>query len=80
MRHALDRLPFRSGVAEGYAATIELKWLAVRAGLRVVEEAITFRDRRAGSSKMSGGIMIEAAARVWALRKLPETGALEAGG
>jgi dolichol-phosphate mannosyltransferase len=39
-----------------------------RAGFRVVEVPITFRDRRVGDSKMTGSIVAEAAWKVPALR------------
>ena len=41
---------------------------AARAGFRVVEVPIVFRDRRVGESKMSGAIVAEAALRVPAMR------------
>ena len=41
---------------------------ALRAGYRVVEIPIVFTDREAGRSKMSRGIVLEAIARVPALR------------
>ena len=47
---------------------IELTYRAVRRGLRVVEVPIIFVDRRAGQSKMSRKIFIEAIMMVWKLR------------
>ena len=38
------------------------------AGFRVVEVPIVFRDRRVGESKMTSGIVVEAAWRVAAMR------------
>lgn len=46
--------------AEGYGFQIEMTHRCVRAGGRIVEFPITFRDRRAGISKMSSGIVREA--------------------
>jgi dolichol-phosphate mannosyltransferase len=40
----------------------------VRAGFRVVEVPITFTERRVGESKMTGGIILEAAMRVPGMR------------
>lgn len=53
----------------GYAFQVELTWRAVRAGFRVVEVPIVFRDRTAGTSKMHARIAIEAARLVPALRR-----------
>jgi dolichol-phosphate mannosyltransferase len=54
--------------SRGYAFQVELTYRAARAGLRVVEVPITFRDRERGISKMSGRIALEAAWRVPQLR------------
>lgn len=54
--------------ARGYAFQIELAWRALRAGFRVVEVPVTFRDRRVGASKMSRSIVAEAAWRVPLMR------------
>jgi dolichol-phosphate mannosyltransferase len=40
----------------------------MRAGFRVIEVPIVFRDRRVGHSKMTKSIVLEAAWRVPALR------------
>jgi dolichol-phosphate mannosyltransferase len=45
--------------AEGYAFLTELLARLVRAGATVVETPIVFRDRAAGTSKMSGRIIAE---------------------
>ena len=52
----------------GYAFQVETTYRAVRAGFRVVEVPIVFRDRRVGQSKMTGSIVIEAALRVPMMR------------
>jgi dolichol-phosphate mannosyltransferase len=52
----------------GYAFQVETTYRAVRAGFRVVEVPIVFRDRRVGESKMTGSIVLEAALRVPAMR------------
>ncbi len=54
--------------ARGYAFQIELAWRAIKAGFRIVEVPITFRDRRVGSSKMTRSIVAEAVWRVPAMR------------
>jgi dolichol-phosphate mannosyltransferase len=45
--------------SSGYGFQIEMAWRARRRGLEVVEVPITFRDRQAGTSKMSTGIAVE---------------------
>ena len=64
---ALDSVWVR---ADGYGFQIEMAYLIARRGYRVVEVPITFTDRTAGASKMSGHIIIEALALVtwWGLR------------
>ncbi|MCX6126257.1 MAG: polyprenol monophosphomannose synthase [Proteobacteria bacterium] len=56
--------------SEGYSFQIELKYRAMRAGKSLVESPITFEERRAGQSKMSFKIVLEAMVRVWALRSI----------
>ena len=67
-RAALERLPLDRIGTSGYGFQIEIKYRAVQAGLRVVEFPIVFRDRRAGTSKMSGAIFVEAMLNVIKLR------------
>jgi dolichol-phosphate mannosyltransferase len=58
-----------SGVGtDGYGFQIEVTYRAVKAGLRVEEVPILFRDRRVGSSKMSAKIAVEAFWKVPLLR------------
>ena len=54
--------------ATGFAIQIETTSQAHRHGLVVREVPIVFRDRRAGSSKMSRGIVLEALLLPWRLR------------
>jgi len=56
--------------ADGYGFQIEMAYLIARRGYRIVEVPITFTDRTAGESKMSGHIIVEALALVtwWGLR------------
>jgi dolichol-phosphate mannosyltransferase len=54
--------------ADGYAFQVEATWRAHGVGARIVEVPIVFTERRAGASKMSGRIALEAAWRVPGLR------------
>lgn len=62
---AIDLPTVRS---RGYAFQVELTFRAIRAGFKVVEVPITFRDRELGTSKMSWRIAAEAMWLVPALR------------
>ncbi|MBI3746198.1 MAG: polyprenol monophosphomannose synthase [Chloroflexi bacterium] len=64
----LAALPFDGIHAGGYVFQIEMTHRAARAGARVAEVPITFRDRRVGSSKMSRRIIFEALVVVVRLR------------
>jgi dolichol-phosphate mannosyltransferase len=57
---SLEAMGFEEVVAEGYGYQIEMTHRLVRAGGRIVEFPIEFRDRRAGRSKLSQGIVGEA--------------------
>jgi len=56
--------------SEGYSFQIELKYRAFRAGKDIVESPIVFEERRAGQSKMSFKIVLEAMYRVWQIKNL----------
>ncbi len=65
---ALTAMDFETVGADGYGFQIEMTHRLVRAGGRIVEFPIEFRDRRAGESKLSQGIVGEAfglVARLW---------------
>lgn len=62
--HALRTLPLADVASAGYCFQVDLAWRASRCGLRVVEVPITFVEREAGASKMSGSIVREALWRV----------------
>jgi dolichol-phosphate mannosyltransferase len=64
----LAAVPFEGIHAGGYVFQIEMTYRATRAGARVREVPITFRDRRVGQSKMSRRIVVEALVVVVALR------------
>ena len=52
----------------GYCFQVEMTYRAICRGARVVESPIVFTDRRAGESKMSAAIFVEAIWRVPLLR------------
>jgi dolichol-phosphate mannosyltransferase len=54
--------------SNGYSFQIELKYRACRRGFKYVEFPILFDERRAGESKMSASIALEAFWRAWQLR------------
>jgi dolichol-phosphate mannosyltransferase len=64
----LAAIPFDGVHAGGYVFQIEMTHRASRAGARVTEVPITFRDRRVGRSKMSRRIIVEALLVVLRLR------------
>lgn len=66
----LRKIGLDSVKSEGYSFQIELKYRALRLGLRGVEVPIVFEDRRVGQSKMSSRIVLEALHRVWGLRRI----------
>jgi dolichol-phosphate mannosyltransferase len=67
-REILERLELESISASGYAFQVETTYRAIRAGARVREVPIVFRDRLRGRSKMTGRIVVEAAWRVPVMR------------
>jgi dolichol-phosphate mannosyltransferase len=68
-RSVLDALDLESVHADGYGFQIELTYRAIKAGFRVAEVPIVFRDRRVGQSKMNARIALEAVWKVPALRR-----------
>ena len=64
----LAAVPFDGIHAGGYVFQIEMTYRASRAGARIREVPITFRDRRVGQSKMSRRIVVEALVVVVQLR------------
>ena len=67
-RAALEAIDLDALSAHGYAFQIETTYRIHRAGLRVKEVPITFVERRAGASKMTGSIVAEAIWKVPLLR------------
>jgi dolichol-phosphate mannosyltransferase len=66
-RETLEAIHFDSVRSQGYAFQVELTYRAVRAGFKVVEVPIVFRDRQQGESKMSWRIAAEA---MWLVPRL----------
>jgi dolichol-phosphate mannosyltransferase len=67
-REVLEAIDLSGVYSDGYGFQIELTYRALRAGFRVKEVPIVFRARRAGSSKMTPRIAVEAMWKVPALR------------
>jgi dolichol-phosphate mannosyltransferase len=67
-REVLESISLSTIEARGYAFQVETTYRAIRAGFRVIEVPIVFKDRRDGSSKMSKAIVAEAIWRVPAMR------------
>ena len=75
-RAALEAIDLDALSAHGYAFQIETTYRIARAGLRIREIPITFVERRAGASKMTGSIVAEAMWKVPLLRLRALTGKL----
>jgi dolichol-phosphate mannosyltransferase len=54
--------------SNGYVFLVEMAYITQKLGYRVCEIPITFEERQTGKSKMTMGVKIEAAWRVWQLR------------
>jgi dolichol-phosphate mannosyltransferase len=67
-REVLEAIDLDRISSVGYAFQIETVYRALAAGFRVCEVPIVFSDRTRGGSKMSRGIVLEAVAKVPALR------------
>ena len=67
-RATLEGIDYRDLHADGYGFQIELTYRAAKSGYRVREIPIVFRDREAGTSKMTARIALEAIWKVPALR------------
>jgi dolichol-phosphate mannosyltransferase len=67
-REVLEAIDLGAVRSRGYAFQVELTYRAIQLGFDVVEVPIVFRDRQAGSSKMSRSIVLEAIWRVPLLR------------
>ena len=67
-RKALMLLEGHNIATSGYGFHIEVNWICHLAGLCIVEVPIVFPDRETGQSKITAGIVLEAALLVWRLR------------
>jgi len=67
-REVLEAIDLGAVRSLGYAFQVEMTYRAIELGFDVVEVPIVFRDRQAGSSKMSRSIVLEAIWRVPMLR------------
>jgi dolichol-phosphate mannosyltransferase len=67
-REVLEAIGIDQMHADGYGFQIELTYRALKAGFHVREVPIVFRERRAGESKMSARIALEAVWKVPALK------------
>ena len=66
---ALERIPLENVRSNGYVFQVEMAYLCEKYGLHILEWPIYFEDRRIGHSKMSIPVKIEAALRVFDIRK-----------
>jgi dolichol-phosphate mannosyltransferase len=67
-REVLEELDLEKIQSNGYSFQIEVTHRAHQMGFHIRETPIIFVDRKAGNSKMSGRIMLEAMAVVWRIR------------
>lgn len=67
-RRVLEGIRLDTVRSDGYGFQIELKYRAHELGYKHVEFPILFDERRAGKSKMSASIALEAGWRVWQFR------------
>jgi dolichol-phosphate mannosyltransferase len=68
-RSVLEALDLEAVHADGYGFQIELTYRTIKAGFRVIEIPIVFRERRVGESKMTARIAFEAVWKVPAMRR-----------
>ncbi|MEX0995211.1 MAG: polyprenol monophosphomannose synthase [Balneolaceae bacterium] len=67
-RKVLEEIDIDKIRSNGYAFQIEIHFRAWKAGFKLKEVSIIFREREEGVSKMSKAIVREAIWRVWSLR------------
>lgn len=67
-REVLEKISVEKIRSNGYAFQIELHFRAWKAGFKLKEVSIIFREREEGVSKMSRSIVWEAIWRVWFLK------------
>lgn len=67
-REVLESISVEKMRSNGYAFQIEIHYRAWKAGFKLKEVSIIFKEREEGVSKMSKGIVWEAIWRVWTLK------------
>jgi dolichol-phosphate mannosyltransferase len=67
-RELLEAIRLREANTQGYGFQVETTWWAHRRGATIREIPIIFREREAGTSKMTGSIVREAIVLVLRLR------------
>ena len=67
-RAALALVPLDRVVSDGYSFLTETIYAAHVRGARIGEVPIVFVERRMGTSKLSGGVLLESALTPWRLR------------
>lgn len=72
-REAMIGLGLDRVVSNGYIFQVELAYVANRLGFKIAEVPIYFPDRARGESKMGTRVILEAAARVWQVRRRHHT-------
>lgn len=75
-RKVLETIDLDKIRSNGYAFQIEIHFRAWKAGFKLKEVSIIFREREEGVSKMSKAIVREAVWRVWGLKIRSVTGRL----
>ena len=70
-RAALEAVGLDKIESNGYSFQLEMNYRMWKAGLKIVEIPITFTERRAGYSKISGSIAVESIKMVLKLRCSP---------
>ena len=66
-RETLMGMPLNRVRSQGYAFQVEMAYIAYSLDYKIKEVPIYFAERERGDSKMSLGIQIEAAKRVWSI-------------
>jgi dolichol-phosphate mannosyltransferase len=66
-RRTLEGMPLERIRSNGYVFQVEMAYVASLLGFTMKETPIYFAERQVGQSKMSMGIQVEAALRVWQL-------------
>ncbi len=63
-REVLEAIPLETVDSQGYCFQVDMTWRAAQEGFVIDEVPITFVEREAGESKMSGSIVREALVKV----------------